>query len=1163
MREYIPYLSSKKFAGSIGQLVSGKTKQLVVEGLGGSDLTINVAGLASQMPRFCVILSDEQNALRFYQELDAVLEDAPINRVFFPAGDSIPLDKTASSLSITSWQISSLFQIAANPNSTIIVTSLQALYDCIIPQKQLMEEAMILNKSDIISMSNLKDKLIQLGYEKQSQVEKVGECSIRGGIIDFFSSSSEYPYRIEFDVDIIDTIRQVNPETQLSIKQVESCMLLPVSHLVMNEKTIDNAMSMVEMFLLTVRMDNPVLRENMKRDVEFIKNNVRFTGIEHYLPFFYGKATRLLDYLKDTPIVWIDPDRITEVYHRYRTDTMEVYLNGIKRGELLPQKELDDIERLEFPHITRINPSVLTYSLKAPESTIKSKPITIQHAQPDPMVGKLEDIGSFIKSKHEAGYSVIIATKQPLRVKELIDIETTEKPKNLPNDPNDPVEIEPFVDIINISLEKGFEDRRRKVLLITDHELFGWRRRIKATRRFKGGSPILSVDELHPGDLLVHLTFGIGIYRGLKTVTAAGITKEYLQVEYAKGDKLYIPPERLSLIHKYLGNPETITINRLGGKEWPEALAKVARGTKDIAAELLKLYARREIAKGISYQEDPIWQQELESSFPYEETTDQLKAIGDVKHDLERSKPMDRLICGDVGYGKTEVAVRAAFQVIVGGKQVALLCPTTILALQHYNTFKERYAPFPIKVEQLSRFKGKMSQKKIVEGISDGNVEMVVGTHRLLQNDISFKDLGLLIIDEEQRFGVEDKERIKKLKENVDVLTLTATPIPRTLEMTLTGVREISQINSSPEGRKPVKTYVMPYSDNAVKDAIDNELARGGQVYYVNNRIQGLGAIMWKLKKLVPKARIAIAHGQIDSDELEDIMLSFYNGEIDILLCTTIIESGLDVPTVNTLIVENAQNLGLAQMYQLRGRVGRSQKRAYAYFMYPEDNPLTEEARLRLEAIRDFVDLGSGLKIAMRDLEIRGAGNILGAEQSGHITAVGYDLYLRMLEDAKKQLQNVQEGKPYRPEQPKQECNVDLRVSGYIPELYVPDEALRIDCYQRLLDAEDVKAVEVIEDELTDRFGHPPPEVESLYELVKLRVLAQNMGIMSIVEDNLTINFSFGPNAKLREDFLDRLVSRFGDRTTVRPNMIRIRKLRDDTIKLSMEFIELACEDTK
>ncbi len=1159
MREYIELLSSKKVQAATSALVAGKVKQLVIEGLAGSDLTINTAGIANQVPRFAVVLQDEQSAIRFYQELDAILGEAPINRLFFPVSDVIPLDKNSPSPNIISWQISTLYQIIANPGATIVVTSIQALYDCIMPKETLLDQAMIISRGDLISISKLKEKLAETGYKFESQVEKVGEAAVRGGIIDFFSPSSENPFRIEFDVDIVDTIRVVNPETQLSIKQVESCMLLPVSHLFMDPRATAEALSRIEMFMLTVKIQNPSIRENIKHDTEHLRNQVRFTGIEHYTPFFYGGATRLMDYLSDFMMIWADPERLSESYERFKRDTMEVYVTGIKRGEILPQRELDDIERLEFPRVTRHNTSMLVYPFKAPQSPMGGKVVTIQHSQPDPMVGKLQDIGGFIAGKVQAEYRVVISTKQPARVKELVEADAG--PPNMPlNSQPDTEAISPFYDIINISLERGFEDRRRKVLLLTDNELFGWRRRIGATKRFKGGSSIQSVDELHPGDLLVHLTFGIGIYRGLKTVTAGGITKEYLQVEYAKGDKLYIPPERLPLIHKYLGNPETVSINRLGGREWPEALAKVARGTRDIAAELLKLYARREMAKGVSFEEDSIWQQEMESAFPYEETPDQLRAIMDVKKDLERTKAMDRLVCGDVGYGKTEVAIRAAFKVIVGGKQVALLVPTTILALQHFNTFKDRFAPFPIKVEQLSRFKGKTSQKKIVEGLAEGSIEMVVGTHRLLQDDIKFKDLGLLVIDEEQRFGVEDKERIKKLKESIDVLTLTATPIPRTLEMALTGIREISQINSSPEGRKPIKTYVMAYSETVVKEAIETELARGGQIYYVNNRIQGLGNIMWKLKKLVPNARIAIAHGQMDNDELEDIMLTFYKGEIDILLCTTIIESGLDIPTVNTLIVENAQNLGLAQMYQLRGRVGRSEKRAYAYFFYNTEESLTETARMRLEAIRDFVDLGAGIKIAMRDLEIRGAGNMLGAEQSGHIAAVGYDLYLRLLEDAKKQLQKG-DNKPTKPEPLIQECNVDLRVSGFIPETYVPDEALRIDCYQRMVAAETIDQVKYIENELQDRFGRPPPEVESLYELVKIRVLAQSMGISSIIEDNLTINFHFGPQARLREDFLDRLVSRFGDRTTVRPNMIRIRKQRDNPIRLAREFIELACEE--
>lgn len=1163
MREYIPLLSSVKLDIGAKAMASGKIRQLVVEGLSGSDLTINIANMTSKFKNLAVILPDEQSALRFYQELDAVLEDTPINRVLFPSSDTIPLDKTSPSPNIVGWQISTLFQVVSNPGQTILVASLPTLYECLMPKETLQDQAQIISRGDLVSINTFKAKLTQMGYKFESQVEKVGDASVRGGIIDFFSPSSDNPYRIEFDIDVIDTIRVVDPETQLSIKQVESCLLLPVSHLFIDEDSANEALSRIEMFMLTVRVPNQQLRENVKHDIEHIRQQIRFTGIEHYTPFFYNGATRLLDYLKDYTITWVEPDKLTDNYARFKRDIMEVYVTSIKRGELLPQKELDDIERLEFPHITRLNNSLLIYNLKAPDNPMTKKVVTIQHSQPDPMVGKLQDVSNFIHGKLQAGYRIVIATKQPGRVTELVEGVEGLHPSKPDKITEDIDAVEPFFDITNISLEKGFEDRRHKILLLTDHELFGWRRRIGATKRFRGGSPIKSVDELKPGDLLVHLTFGIGIYQGLKTVTAGGITKEYLQVEYAKGDKLYIPPERLPLVHKYLGNPETVTINRLGGKEWPEALAKVARGTRDIAAELLKLYARREMSKGLSYEEDTIWQQEMESAFPYEETPDQLRTIMEVKKDLEKAKPMDRLVCGDVGYGKTEVAIRAAFKVIVAGKQVAILVPTTILALQHYNTFKDRFAPFPIKVEQLSRFKGKTSQKKVVEGLADGSIEIVVGTHRLFQDDIKFKDLGLLIIDEEQRFGVEHKEKIKKLKENIDVLTMTATPIPRTLEMALTGIREVSQINSSPEGRKPVKTYVQAYSETAIKEAIETELARGGQVYYVNNRIQGLGSIMWKLKKMVPNARIAIAHGQMDTDELEDIMLTFYKGDIDILLCTTIIESGLDIPTVNTIIVENAQNLGLAQMYQLRGRVGRSEKRAYAYFLYNTEEALTETARMRLEAIRDFVDLGAGLKIAMRDLEIRGAGNILGAEQSGHIAAVGYDLYLRLLEDAKKQLNKQQDGKPYKAEPPPLECNLDLHVSGFIPDHYVPDEALRIDCYQRLVSATTTESVKGIETELQDRFGRPPPEVESLYELVKIRVLAQSMGISSIVEDNLTLNFHFGPNARLREDFLDRLVSRFGDRTTVRPNMIRIRKLRDNQMKLAKEFIELACEEEK
>jgi len=1162
MKDYIPFLASKKIAKEIPKLNKGKLRDVLIDGLSGSDLTINIASMVSQLDKLLVVTDTEQAALKLHQEVDAILGDSPVNRVFFPHSDSIPLDKTKSSPNIISWQIASLYQIQNSKNPIIVTTSLKALYDCLITPDAIKSHCMMIGRGDILSLDALRVKLNELGYKQEYQVENIGEVAVRGGIIDFFSPSSQQPFRVEFDVDIIETIRLIDPQTQLSTQQVDSCMILPVSHLIMNKETVEDAQSLINMFLLTVKSDNDGLRDSLTHDIDMISSGVRFTGVEHYLPFFYGTTTRLLDYLGDSAVMWIDPDRLTDSYTRFKRDAMDVYVTGLKRGELLPQRELDDIERLEFPHITKQNPRIMVYPLRTPNPSSKTKRLGVQHPQPDPMVGRLQDMSDFISGKIKSDYRVIMATKQPTRIAELLSGHEFKKPKNLPINPEEEETfIEPFVDIVNITLEKGFEDRRQKILLLTDNELFGWRRKIGATRRFKGGKPIKSVDEIQPGDLLVHLTFGIGIYRGLKTVTAAGVTKEYLQVEYAKGDKLYIPPERLTLVHKYLGNAETVTINRLGGREWPEALAKVARGTKDIAAELLKLYAKRELTQGESYRGDNIWQQEMESAFPFEETEDQIRAISDVKRDLERQKPMDRLVCGDVGYGKTEIAIRAAFKVISSGNQVAMLVPTTILAMQHYSTFKERFAPFPIQVEQLSRFKGKTSQKKIIEGLADGTIEMVVGTHRLLSKDIEFKKLGLLIVDEEQRFGVEAKERIKNIKENVDVLTLTATPIPRTLEMTLTGIREVSQINSSPEGRKPVKTYVQPYNEKIVREAIETEIARGGQVYYVNNRIKGLGSILWKLERMLPKARLAVAHGQMGEEALEDVMIGFYQGDIDVLICTTIIESGLDIPSAGTLIVEDSQNLGLAQMYQLRGRVGRSERRAYAYFLYPNEKALTETARQRLEAIRDFVDLGAGMKVAMRDLEIRGAGNILGAAQSGHISAVGYDLYLRMLEDAKEKLKSKEEGRAPKPVNEDLECNVDLRISGFIPEQYVPDEALRIDCYQRMVGAKSTKEVEEIENELTDRFGRPPAEVESLFELVTIRVMGANMGITQIVEDNLTINFHFGPGAKLREDFLDRLLGRFGDRTTVRPNMIRIRKQRDNPIELSREFIKLACEE--
>jgi len=1018
---------------------------------------------------------------------------------------------------------------------------------------------------------------VGLGFENASVVEAPGQFSRRGGIVDIWPPNVRRPVRIELFGDEVDSLRTFDPSTQRTLERIASTAIGPASEALprIGERVIERLAG------LDLAACHPPARVEFEREIENLRHGSGFRNLEWYIPYLYSQPGSLVDYLpaQDAWLMVEDAGELLASLADLEGQAEQLGRDLKAAGDIppvvappyFPGDAL--IERLAAQPVIHFGRTTLgaNGAPREPEFELG------RHFTAGPRFGgQVRAILTEVESPLRRGDHLVMVSRQAPRLAELLreSGHTIVPVENIAQPPP------PGLTLVQGVMEEGWRlegdgvkpggpgageagDARGGLWFLTDAELFGWGKpKPRRPQRPRAVAPEVFFADVQTGDYVVHLEHGIGQFQGLIKMAVDGVEREYLRVEYAQGDQLYVPVHQADRLARYVGAGDvTPSLHRLGTADWEQVKARARRAVAEIADDLLELYAAREVVQGHAFSPDATWQHELESSFPYVETEDQLVAVEAVKHDMEQPRPMDRLICGDVGYGKTEVAIRAAFKVIVAGKQVAILVPTTILALQHYNTFKERFAPFPIKVEQLSRFKGKTSQKKVVEGITDGSIEMVIGTHRLLQSDIKFKDLGLLIIDEEQRFGVEDKEKIKRLKENIDVLTLTATPIPRTLEMALTGVREISQINSSPEGRKPVKTYVQAYSETAAKEAIEIELARGGQVYYVNNRIQGLGSIMWKLKKIVPNARIAIAHGQMDSDELEDIMLSFYKGEIDVLLCTTIIESGLDIPTANTIIVENAQNLGLAQMYQLRGRVGRSEKRAYAYFFYNSEEALTETARMRLEAIRDFVDLGAGLKIAMRDLEIRGAGNMLGAEQSGHIAAVGYDLYLRLLEDAKKQLQKSHDGKPMRPEAPPQECNVDLRVSGFIPEHYVPDEALRIDCYQRLVSAETIDQVKSIEHELQDRFGRPPPEVESLYELVKIRVLAQSMGINSIVEDNLTLNFHFGPNVKLREDFLDRLVARFGERTTVRPNMIRIRKQRDNPVKLAREFIELACED--
>ena len=703
--------------------------------------------------------------------------------------------------------------------------------------------------------------------------------------------------------------------------------------------------------------------------------------------------------------------------------------------------------------------------------------------------------------------------------------------------------------VANCPLRTGYKLIDAGFVVLTDSEIFGAPRLHRARKTSHEGIPISSVLDLKEGDYVVHISHGIGFYRGITRLKTGDVEREYLLLEYAQNDKLYVPSDQIDRVQKYIGGEGVPpTVHRLGGSEWMRTTARVKKAVQEMARELVELYAWRQALGGHSFSPDTPWQQEMESAFPFNETPDQLGAIHDVKADLEITKPMDRLICGDVGYGKTEVAIRAAFKVVSDGKQVAILCPTTVLAQQHFNTFSERLAAFPINIELLSRFRTTKEQKATVEGVKFGTVDIVIGTHRLLSKDVEFKDLGLMVVDEEQRFGVKHKEKLKQMRKTVDALTMTATPIPRTLHMSLSGIRDMSIINDPPEGRMPIKTIVKEAEASAVREAIVRELDRGGQVFFVHNRVENIGHVADQVQKLVPYARLDTGHGQMPESELERVMMDFYEHKFDVLVCTTIIESGLDIPNANTIIVNDADKLGLAQLYQLRGRVGRSDRQAYAYLLYRPDKMLTEVAEKRLDAIREFTDFGSGYRIAMRDLEIRGAGNLLGAEQSGQMAAVGFDLYCRLLNEAVKELRGEEVEEIQLPP-------VELPLDAFIPQGYISTEAQRILFYKKMAAVKSVADVQAVQDELEDRFGDPPRAVWNMLAMIRLRLRCYELGIASISMFRNQVQVNFGPGVRLAPGLCNELMKTHRrhwfqpDKLAINPSSHRIISEVEDMIE--------------
>ena len=895
------------------------------------------------------------------------------------------------------------------------------------------------------------------------------------------------------------------------------------------------------------------LADKVNDDITRLENLAYFDEIEFYLPYLHPEEVSLFDFIPNDAIVALDePMQIKSHWEQHEEKMLETLINRAGKGLLLASQKRQHVpfeatlKRVMATHqglAFTLLPRPVSWAKADLEIQIESKPM-------DSFSGHIEAAADQIKTWLGNNQTVVVASQQDKRMGEILaefDIMAA-KLEDVPS--SQPSPAGEGVYVAHAPLRSGFKLPGANLVVLTDSEIFGAQRMHRARKTSHEGIPISSVMDLKEGDYVVHISHGIGFYRGITKLNTGGVEREYLLLEYAQNDKLYVPSDQIDRVQKYIGGEGTPpTVHRLGGSEWQRTTAKVKKSVQEMAKELVELYAWRQALGGYAYGPDTPWQQEMESAFPFTETPDQLGAIEDVKRDLEHTKPMDRLICGDVGYGKTEVAIRAAFKVVGDGKQVAVLCPTTVLAQQHYNTFSERLAAFPITVELMSRFRTAKEQKEVAEGVKFGTVDIVIGTHRLLSKDIQFKDLGLIVVDEEQRFGVKHKEKLKQMRKTVDALTMTATPIPRTLHMSLAGIRDMSIINDPPEGRQPIKTFVREAETSTVRDAIVRELDRGGQIFFVHNRVENIGHVADQVQKLVPYARIDVAHGQMGESELERVMMDFYEHKFDILVCTVIIESGLDIPNANTIIINDADRLGLAQLYQLRGRVGRSDRQAYAYLLYKPDKMLSEIAEKRLDAIREFTDLGSGYRIAMRDLEIRGAGNLLGAEQSGQMAAVGFDLYCQLLNKAVSELKGEDIEEIELPP-------VELPIDAYIPQGYMPTEAHRILFYKKMAAVKSKDDVQAVQDELEDRFGDPPRPVWNMLAIIRLRLRCHELGISGISTFRNQIQINFGVGVRLTEDLCKELMKTHRrhwfqpDKLAINPSTPRIISEVEDMIEV-------------
>jgi transcription-repair coupling factor (superfamily II helicase) len=1116
-----------EFANQLEQIVlalKNGTPLITVAGLTGSSPAYLLANLLRESSElFLVVTADSDGAEELLREL-RFYAARPEEILHFPAWDVPPLENASPHADITGERLNTLFRLMGK-QARAVVAPYAAVVQKVLPRQTLGDLSQYLVAGEEISREELLEKLVKLGYSPVPLVEDRGAFAARGGILDIFPPSLASPVRIEFFGDFVETIRTFDPVTQRSLQPLEELVLLPSREVILVPEVMKSFTGRLKR--LCDAIDIPVPRR--RELVEQLSASIYPPGIENLLPLFHGPLETLFDYAGSAAVTVIaEPEAVAEAREEWlqqlatsRNSALEKELIICEPAEQFLGDEANLPERfpgrqLRLPRLELLSGDAgerLTFAVEQ-NSDLKLA-IT-----PDGE-GVLKPLAERLSDWLTAGMKIYIPCHQRGQAERLL---------SLLDHYNLPLSISPRsfaaeefrrdrgIAILVGEISRGFRLPAAGTMVIAEEELFGKRVRRRGISEVKKKQILTSLAELKPGDHMVHLDFGVGLYRGLEHLELSGVAGDFLLLEYAGGDRLYLPVDRMALVQRYVGaeglEPR---VDRLGGAAWDKAKAKAREAVEEMAAELLEIYAARQVQKGFAFSPPDDLYREFEASFAWDETPDQLAAIDDVLQDMMSDRPMDRLVCGDVGYGKTEVAIRGAFKAVMDGRQVAVLVPTTILAQQHLESFRERFKEYPVTVEMLSRFRTAREQKTILADTAAGKVDVIIGTHRLLQKDVTFRELGLLIIDEEQRFGVTHKERLKKFRATLDIMTLTATPIPRTLYMSMMGIRDLSIIDTPPVDRLAIKTHVARFSEELIREAVMRELRRGGQVFFVHNRVQSIGVMAEHLARIVPEAKIAVAHGQMKEGELEKVMLGFMHGETNLLLCTTIIESGLDIPSANTLIVNRADAFGLAQLYQLRGRVGRAKVRAFAYFLIPAEGALAPDSRERLKILQDISELGAGFRIATHDLEIRGAGDILGAKQSGQIAAVGFELFTELLEETIQRLKGEETVERVEPE-------IKLRVPAFIPEDYVKDANQRLVLYKKLTQVNSEAEVTDILTELVDRYGKPPLAVEYLLELMKLRLAFKKALVKEAEFDGRRLIFSFHEKTPVSPDLIIALI---------------------------------------